>query len=157
MRVVEVGEAFGARGACVVNPGHPFDEPGARDAERLATSLQAGAEKTLRDAYADVAEKERAYRKALAQAITKYHAAGTAWTACGDLARGDALVADLRYERDVAEGVREAAQQACYRLSADRRALGRLVEWNRGRDLASGGDGPEDAASGVVFGGRRAA
>ena len=140
-----------------MNPGHPFDEPGARDAERLASSLQAGAEEALRAAYADAAEKERAYRKALAEAITRYHAAGTAWTACGDLARGDALVADLRYERDVAEGVKEAAQQAAWRHAADRKALGRLVEWNRGRDLASGGDDPEDAAPGVVFGSRRAA
>ena len=124
---------------------HPFDEQDARDAERLASSLQAGGEQALREAFQKAAEAERSYRKALAQAITRYHAAGTAWTACGDLARGDALVADLRYERDVAEGVKEAALQAAWRLSADRRALGRLVEWSARRDLSHGAE-PEQPA-----------
>lgn len=135
---------------------HPFDEQDARDAERLASSLQAGGEQALRDAFAAAAAAERAYRKALADAITRYHAAGSAWTACGDLARGDALVADLRYERDVAEGVKEAAIQSAWRLSADRRALGRLVDWSARRDLSHGAD-PEQPADMPTFGGRRAA
>jgi hypothetical protein len=139
-----------------MNAGHPFDEPHARDAERLATSLQAGAEQELRRAFTVAADAERAYRKALAEAITRLHADGTAWTACGDLARGDSTVADLRYARDVAEGVKEAAVQASWRHAADRRALGRLVEWSARRDLAATGetDAPGDP---VVFGARRAA
>lgn len=135
---------------------HPFDEQDARDAERLASSLQAGGEQALREAFQRAAEAERAYRKALAQAITRYHAAGTAWTACGDLARGDALVADLRYERDVAEGVKEAAIQASWRHAADRKALGRLVDWSARRSLALG-EPDEAPGSPVTFGGRRAA
>ena len=75
---------------------------------------------------------------------------------CADLARGDDKVARLRRERDVAEGVKEAANQASWRRAADRKDIGRLIEWSARRDLATGLD-PEDTASGVVFGGRRAA
>ena len=135
---------------------HPFDEQDARDAARMAASLQAGAEEQIREAFANYAEKEQAYRKALAVRITELHADGVAWTVCADLARGDDKVARLRMERDVAEGVKEAANQASWRRAADRKDIGRLIEWSARRDLATGLD-PEDAASGVVFGGRRAA
>ena len=124
---------------------HPFDEEDARAAERLASSLQAGGEQALRDAFAAAADAERSYRRSLAEAIVRYKATGVAWTVCGDLARGDALVADLRYSRDVAEGVKEAAVQAAWRLSADRRALGRLVDWSARRDLSHGAE-PEQPA-----------
>jgi hypothetical protein len=38
-----------------------------------------------------------------------------------DLAKGDKHVADLRFKRDVAEGIREAAVSALWRHTADRR------------------------------------
>lgn len=135
---------------------HPFDEPDARDAARMAASLQAGAEGQIREAFKALAEKEQSYRVALAKRITELHADGVAWTVCADLARGDEKVARLRLERDIAEGVREAAVQASWRRAADRKDIGRLIEWSARRDLAAGMD-PEDAAQGVVFGGRRAA
>jgi hypothetical protein len=60
------------------------------------------------------------------------------------LAKGDQSIADLRYERDVALGVREAARQAVYRHSANRRDLEELVDWSKRRDLAEGyGNAPE--------------
>lgn len=133
----------------------PLDLHEARDAEREAAALQRGAEAALREAFVNLAEKERAYRVALARRIAELHADGIAWTACGDLARGDEKVARLRMERDVAEGVKEAAVQAAWRHAADRRALGRLVEWSARRDAASGLE-PEQPAD-VTFGGRRAA
>ena len=135
---------------------HPFDEPEARNAARMAAALQAGCEGQIREAFSNFAEKEHAYRKALATRIAELHADGTAWTACGDLARGDERVARLRMERDIAEGVKEAAMQASWRRAADRKDIGRLIEWSARRDLAAGVD-PEDAAPGVVFGSRRAA
>ena len=46
--------------------------------------------------------------------------------------------------------------QASWRRAADRKDIGRLIEWSARRDLAAGVD-PEDAAPGVVFGSRRAA
>ena len=135
---------------------HPFDEQDARNAARMAASLQAGAEDQIRESFKVQAEKEQAYRVELAKKITELHADGVAWTVCADLARGDEKVARLRLERDVAEGVREAAVQASWRRAADRKDIGRLIEWSARRDLAAGVD-PEDAASGVVFGARRAA
>ena len=134
----------------------PLDLPDAREAEREASALQRGAEQTLREAFSALAGAERSYRVLLAKRITELHADGVAWTACADLARGDERVAQLRFERDVAAGVREAAIQSSWRYAADRKALGRLIEWSARRDLAAGVD-VEDAASGVVFGGRRAA
>ncbi|HET6866216.1 MAG TPA: hypothetical protein VFH80_09840, partial [Solirubrobacteraceae bacterium] len=71
-----------------------------------------------------------AYRVALAKKIVELHAGGAAWTVCQDLARGDQSVADLRYRRDVAEGVKEAAQNAVWRHTADRKDLGKLVDWS---------------------------
>ena len=135
---------------------HPFDETDARAAARTAAALQAGSEDALRDAYVNIAEKERAYRVALARRITELHADGVAWSACADLARGDETVARLRMERDIAEGVREAMGQASWRHAANRKDLGRLIEWSARRDLSHGAD-PEQPADMPVFGGRRAA
>lgn len=133
----------------------PLDLHEARDAEREAAALQRGAEAALREAFVNLAEKERAYRVALARRITELHADGIAWTACGDLARGDEKVARLRMERDIADGVKEAAIQSSWRHAADRKALGRLVSWSASRDVACGLE-PEQPAD-VTFGGRRAA
>ena len=134
---------------------HPFDETDARRAARLASAQQAGAEDKLRSAYANLAACEHAYRVQLAKRITELHADGVAWTVCADLARGDERVARLRLERDVAHGVREAATQAAWRHAADRKDLGRFIDWSARRDLATGLD-PEPPSDPVVFG-RRAA
>jgi hypothetical protein len=42
-------------------------------------------------------------------------------------------------KRDVAAGVKEALEQAGFRLNADRRILERLVDWSMRRELAEGG------------------
>ena len=51
-------------------------------------------------------------------------------TVIQDMAKGDLKIADLRFERDLAEGVREAAVSAIWRHSADRRELEQLVSWS---------------------------
>jgi hypothetical protein len=71
--------------------------------------------------------------------MTIVRADGVAWSAAADLARGNSTVAQLRYERDVSAGVLAAAEQAGFRLNADRRILERLVEWSMRRELAEGG------------------
>lgn len=111
------------------NP-RPMDFEDARRAIRRASENQKASEQHLREAYAEFAAKERAYRLALAQEITRLHADGVAWSSTADLARGDKQVADLRYARDVAEGVKEAAAQAAFRHAADRRELEQLVNWS---------------------------
>lgn len=119
---------------------HPLDITEARAAARLASENQRHGEDQLREAFRDAARAEEAYRKALAQEITRAHAEGGAWTVCADLARGEATVAQLRYERDVKQGVKEAALQAAWRYAADRKDLGRFIDWSARIDLASGGE-----------------
>jgi hypothetical protein len=76
---------------------------------------------------------------ALSERITSLHADGVAWSAAADIARGEQKVAHLKMLRDIAAGVRDAAEQAGFRLNADRRILERLTEWSMRRELAEGG------------------
>lgn len=114
---------------------HPLQIEDAREAAFKASELQRSCEDQLRQTSRDLAEAERAYRKALSEKILELKAGGMAITACSDVARGDKEVADLRYDRDVAEGVMEAARQACFRRGADRRDLDTLLGWSMRRDL----------------------
>lgn len=134
-----------------MNAAYTFDE--ARTAAANASRAQADAEDFIRETAKTFALAEEAYRVALAQRIVELHAEGTAWTVCGDLARGDKTVARLRRDRDIAEGVREASAQAAWRRSADRRDTERFIDWSMRRDLTEG-NGPTPA--GHTFG-RRAA
>lgn len=113
-----------------------FDQ--AVTAQREATQKQEQAERFVKTSYKDFAEKERVYRQALAEKITTLRAEGKSITLCGDLARGDKHVAHLKYERDVAEGVKEAAGQAVWRATADRKTVEGLMQWSMRRDIAEG-------------------
>lgn len=117
----------------------PFTFAEARRAAHHASNRQIEKERDRIDAATALAECERAYRMALAKRMTILKAEGAAWTAAADLARGDAEVADLKYRRDVAAGVLAAAEQAGFRLQADRRVLEQLVRWSQARELAEGG------------------
>lgn len=135
----------------------PFMITDAREACRIAASQQAGAETAITEATDDLAAKEQAYRVALALEIVAQHAAGRAWTVCPDLARGDAKVAQLRYERDVAKGVLDAAHQSAYRHGANRKDLGRFVDWSARIDLASGGQENVPPTDSPAYGTQRVA
>lgn len=134
----------------------PLDIADARQAAHKASELQRGVEDAIRDASRSYAEAERQYRLALTKRILHLHAQdGVAWTACGEMARGDERVADLRYTRDVAKGVLEAAQQQAFRYGADRRDLHRLIEWSQRRDLRTDAppeQWPQPEGSGVPAG-----
>lgn len=129
----------------------------AEAADRLNASkvAQAQNENSTREASTALAEKERVYRMALATRIVELHAEGVAWTVAQDVARGEPRVAQLRMERDIAAGVREAFEQAGWRYAADRRAILALVEWSAKRDLAEGYE--PQTGTGHTFGARRAA
>jgi multidrug efflux pump subunit AcrA (membrane-fusion protein) len=116
----------------------PFDFGQAVAAARRAAEAQKAGEQAVRESAADLAEKERLYRKALAQAIVQQHADGAAWTVAQDLARGVTTVADLRYERDVAKGVLDAAEQRAWRGTADRKDMHLFCDWSKRRELAEG-------------------
>lgn len=119
--------------------GAPWTFEEARHAANLASAQQKGAEQALREAAGKLADAERAYRMALAKAITRFRAEGSAATVCADLARGDQVVAQLRWQRDVQQGVLDAAQQAAWRHAADRKDVGRFIEWSRSRELSEHG------------------
>lgn len=118
-----------------------FDE--ATDNCRKASLHQQDAEEAVKQAFVDFAAKNEAYRKALALEIVNSHNDGVAWSTAPDLARGDTNVARLRRERDVAEGVTEAMQQACWRRVADRKDAQRFADWSMRRDLAEGHGEPQ--------------
>lgn len=119
----------------------PFTFREARATAHQASQRQIAGEKALRQAAINLAEAERLFRKALALKSVELHAAGTAWTAVDSLARGDDKVATLRYQRDVAKGVCDAASSALYRLQADRRSQEQFVRWSMARELSDPGSG----------------
>ena len=84
----------------------------------------------MKQAHRDAAGAEDAYRIQLAKVITSLREMGIPATVCLDLAKGAEDVAALRRERDVAVGLREAAQQACWRRAADRRDCQALCGWS---------------------------
>jgi hypothetical protein len=118
----------------------PWTFAEATQACRRASQAQEQVEENLRQSYSDSAEKEQAYRQALASEIVKNHNDGVAWTAAADLAKGDPHVATLRKQRDVAEGVKEAMQQSAWRRAADRRDASMFAQWSMRAQLADGGE-----------------
>jgi len=135
----------------------PYSFDQARTAAANASRAQAAAEDFIRQAYKDFAIAEHAYRVALALRITELHAEGVAWTVTGDLARGDKHVAHLKRERDIQEGVKEAASQHGWKASKDHDDTASLIAWSMRRELAEGyGNAPEPPESRVI-GGQRAA
>jgi hypothetical protein len=114
---------------------HPLQIEDARDAAYRASELQREVEDTIREASRNLAEAERLYRMKLSERIIELHADGVAWTVAGDVARGEEATARLRYNRDVAEGVVDAARQQAYRRAADRRDLHQFITWSERREL----------------------
>jgi hypothetical protein len=112
------------------NP-QPYDWAEAKAAIERASQNMKSAEEFTREAYKLAGAAEKAYRVALAKRIVELRAEGVPATVCLDLAKGDAAIADLRFRRDVAEGVKEAAKSATWRHTADRKDLTGLVEWSR--------------------------
>lgn len=108
----------------------PYDYQGAKAAIERASVNQRNAEEQIRQAAATLGAAERSYRQALAEEILKLKADGVAMTVAQDLAKGSKRVADLRYARDVADGMKEAAAQAVWRHTADRRELEQLISWS---------------------------
>jgi hypothetical protein len=120
----------------------PWTIQDARDALAASSRAQSASENAVIEAVKAAAHAEKAYRVALAKKITELRAEGAAATTAADLARGDQHVAQLRFHRDVAEGVKEATVQSGWRASADRKDAQALADWSCRRELAEGGAGP---------------
>ena len=126
-----------------VNKLHPLEIEDARLAAFKASELQREVENKIRAASADLANKERIYRRDLTKRILELHAEGMAITACDGIARGEEKIARLRYERDVAEGYLESMKQSAFRRGADRRDVNLLLDWSMRRDLRTDTPPPE--------------
>lgn len=114
----------------------PFDFAAAHRAAGNATIAQEQAENIFKQCARDFAQKEERYRVALAKEIVRQHAdEKVAWSVASDVARGEPEVARLRMERDIAEGMKEAAGQALWRQTANRRDLGRFIDWSMRIDV----------------------
>lgn len=115
-----------------MNPAsEPFDFIAAVAESRAASEAQHNAERHFAQKGREWAEAERAYREALAQAITRLKAEGTASTVAADIARGDKHVAKLRFDRDLAEALKDAAGQSIWRHTAGRKELEQLLDWSK--------------------------
>lgn len=132
----------------------PWSIQDARDALAASSSAQRAAEDALREAVKTYAAAEERYRRALAAAIIENRATGPA-TIAQDVARGHDSVAHLRYQRDVAEGVREAAVQVGWRASADRKDAQALAAWSMKRELTNDDADVSSPATVSAIGGRR--
>lgn len=134
----------------------PWDFGQAVIASKDAETEQRRVESDVMDAYRTYAKRERLYKVALARKILELKANGMAITACETVAKGTPAIAELREERDVAEGMKEVAKVAAWRVNADRRDTGDLLRWSARRDLAeySGPSEPEPARM-PTFGGTR--
>lgn len=147
----------GAVSSLADNKLHPLEIADARQAAHRASEKQRECEDRLRQTSRELAEAERQYRLKMSTRIVSLIAQGTAATASKDIVRGEKEVADLRYKRDVAKGVFEAAQQECFRRGADRRDVDTLLNWSMKRDLRIDTP-PADWSTGEVIGsGARAA
>lgn len=59
----------------------------------------------------DYAIKERKYRIALSKKLTELRASGEKVTHLADIARGIPEIAELRFQRDIAEGLKKASEE----------------------------------------------
>jgi hypothetical protein len=115
-----------------------------------AIEMSRRASQTMKDSEADriaaaeeLADAEREYRRALAMATLRIHAEGRPATVATELAKGDQLVCDLRYARDVKEGVLKTAEQRAWRHTADRKDGNSFIEWSRQRDMSEAHGEPQ--------------
>ena len=113
----------------------PWDFGSAYDRCINSSRNQESAEDLIREAYSSFATAEEAYRTALATRILELKAEGIAITACAEIARGHKEVAKLRRERDIAEGMKEAAIHVAWRRNADRNDAQRFADWSQRREL----------------------
>mgnify|MGYP000848489040 FL=1 len=79
------------------------------------------------------AQTERDYRIALAQETLRLRESGQPATIIGDLVRGNREIAKLRFERDVAQTIYEAAQETIrvWKLEATLMEAQMQREWTR--------------------------
>lgn len=135
--------------------GLPWDFGQAVAASSAAEVEQRRVESEVTQAYREFGKAKRLYYVALARRILELKASGVAVTACEKLAQGDPAIAVLREAKDVAEGLKETAKVAAWRVNADRRDVNDLIQWSKARDLAEGYSRSPAPVFSEPIGGRR--
>ncbi|CAB4171808.1 hypothetical protein UFOVP1346_37 [uncultured Caudovirales phage] len=102
----------------------------AKDAARRSSLAQSLAEDEFKRSSEAASQAEAAYRMELGKEITRLRADGNSVTLVPDLARGAERIAQLKLERDVCLGVLDAAKQALWRHTADRRDVQSFISWS---------------------------
>lgn len=116
----------------------PLDMHDARDAARRFGEQRREARKQLERCHGALAEAERAYRKARAQAYVIVDAP----TAGARDAEVDERTADLRYERDIAKGLIEAAKERLNEIDGERASFHQLTSWSARVDVMASEERP---------------
>lgn len=105
----------------------PLEIDDARRASRRLADDRRSAEADLKAAVEKAAEKERDYRKALAQAFARSAGEGTA---AQREANARSAAAQAAYERDLAAGMVRVHQERLRGLEGERAQLRALLEWS---------------------------
>lgn len=84
----------------------------------------------------ELASAEREYKIASAKYITEQRLNGTPATLIRELAQGEPAIADLRYKRDVAQGLYDSCKEAINVYKLDLRLLDGQIEreWHSGNN-----------------------
>lgn len=84
---------------------------------------------------ADYALKEYKYRTALSKRLVELRATGQPVTHLADIARGEEEIARLRFDRDIAEGLKNSAEKGTdfYKLYAKLMEAQTSREWGQAR------------------------
>ena len=114
----------------------PWDFDQAVSRCHQASRHQQEAEESLAAAYRGFAAAQEAYARRLAEVVQSLRDMSVPATVCLELARGAEDVSKLRSERDEWEGVKAAAEQACWRRNADRKDAQRFSDWSQRREFA---------------------
>jgi|1185.fasta_scaffold12914_2 hypothetical protein len=107
-----------------------------------ATRIVIAREEAYANAVEEAADAEAFYRVQLAEAFKRLRDGGAAVEAANTVARGECAVHSRA--RDAAAGRLKLAAEKLEDARDSRRSLWRLIEWARGRDLATAGAAPEN-------------
>jgi len=111
--------------------GDPLDlDDGRRAASALARQCRNGVDELDRAVRAH-AEAEHAYRVAYALKLVELRGDAVPVGLATELAKGEAKVAGLKFDRDLAKGMIDVARERLRQLDGERASLRQLLEWSR--------------------------
>jgi len=77
------------------------------------------------------AEAEQTYRIAFAKKLVELRGDAVPVGISLELAKGEAVVAQFKYDRDLAKGMIDVARERLRQLDGERASLRQLLEWSR--------------------------